>query len=139
MNGDVLTDLDYGALMKTHAASAPIATITTYGKDVPISLGVVEVSPDHRLVSYVEKPTVHYSVSMGIYVFHRRIREHVPRNQRLDLPDLMRQLIARGEVVHCHPFEGEWLDIGRPEDYEDALNRYASDPGRFDPGARARS
>lgn len=136
MNGDVLTDLDFGRLMGEHRSHAAIATLTTARKDVPISLGVIEVSADHRLLAYHEKPVMHYQVSTGIYVFSRRIRDHIPRGRHLDLPELMRSLVAGGEPVHCHAFEGEWLDIGRPEDYEEALARYAADPARFDPVAR---
>jgi NDP-sugar pyrophosphorylase family protein len=136
MNGDVLTDLDYRALMQDHRAHGAIATITTYRKDVPISLGVLEIAPDGRLAGYTEKPTIHYQVSMGVYILNRRIRGDLPRRQPLDLPDLMRGLIARGERVHCHAFTGQWLDIGRPEDYEEALSRYARDPGHFDPAPR---
>jgi NDP-sugar pyrophosphorylase family protein len=137
MNGDVLTDLDYRALMAEHRAHGAIATLTTYRKPVPISLGVTEVSESNALLDYVEKPTLHYRVSMGIYALQRRILDFVPRGQRMDFPDLMKLLIARGERVHCYDFRGQWLDIGRVEDYDDAQSQFAADPGRFDPGARS--
>jgi NDP-sugar pyrophosphorylase family protein len=137
MNGDVLTDLNYGRLVAEHRRRGAIATLTAFGKDVPISLGVLEIDGDQRLRAYVEKPTLRYQVSTGIYVFERRIREYLPAGQHVDLPDLMRRLVERGEHVHCHGFEGEWLDIGRPEDYELAVERFAADPARFDPSARS--
>ena len=136
MNGDLLTDLDFGALVADHRESGAIVTVATARKQVPISLGVVTVGDQRRLVGYDEKPTLHYTVSTGIYVMNRRIQELLVPPRRLDLPDLLRDLIARGEHVHCHAHEGEWLDIGRPEDYEEALSRYAADPARFVPPAR---
>jgi NDP-sugar pyrophosphorylase family protein len=136
MNGDVLTDLDFRALVADHRQRGAIATITTARKQVPISLGVVTMDDQQRLLEYDEKPTLHYLISTGIYVLNRRIQESLIPPRRVDLPDLMRDLIARGERVHCHTHEGEWLDIGRPEDYEEALSRYAADPGRFVPPAR---
>lgn len=135
MNGDVLTDLDYAELMRVHRARGAIATVTTHRKAVPISLGVLEVSPDDALVDYIEKPTLHYRVSTGIYAVDRRVLEHVPRGRRMDFPDLMRALVARGERVHCYDFGGRWLDIGRVEDYEDAVEQYLADPAGFDPPA----
>ena len=54
----------------------------------------------------------------------------------MDLPDLMKSLMARGERVHCHRFAGQWLDIGRVEDYADAVSQFEENPGRFDPAAR---
>jgi len=59
-------------------------------------------------------------VSMGIYIFEPRVLEFIPRNARLDLPDLVKQLVAAGETVNCYPYEGYWLDIGRPDDYQQA-------------------
>jgi NDP-mannose synthase len=136
MNGDVLTNLDYAALMAEHQRRGAIATLTTYRKDVPVTLGVVEVAADRRLVKYTEKPTLQYQASMGIYVLSRRVLEFLPRGQRRDLPDLMQTLVQRGEHMHCHAFGGDWFDIGRPEDYDEALARYAEQPARFDPSLR---
>lgn len=133
MNGDVLTNLDYAALMKEHGQRGAIATLTTYRKDVPVTLGVVEASPDGRLVKYIEKPTLQYQASIGVYVLGKRVLEFLPRGKRMDLPELMQTLVQKGEHVHCHAFSGEWFDIGRPEDYEEALARYAEQPARFDP------
>jgi NDP-sugar pyrophosphorylase family protein len=42
---------------------------------------------------------------------------------------LVRRLVARGERVYGYRFEGQWLDIGRPEDYEVAIE--AVTEGRF--------
>ena len=82
MNGDVLTNLDYRHLMNEHLARGAIATLTSCRKGVPISLGVVEVSPDHRLLDYIEKPVLDYQASMGIYALSRRVVQFVPRGQR---------------------------------------------------------
>lgn len=136
MNGDVLTNLDYRHLMDQHLAHGAIATLTNCRKEVPISLGVVEVSPDHRLLDYVEKPVLDYQASMGIYALNRRVVQFVPRGQRMDLPDLMRLLIQKSEPVQCYEFKGEWHDIGRPEDYEEAQNRFAEAPQLFVPAQK---
>lgn len=133
MNGDILTDIDYRNLMRSHSKGDQIATIATFKKQVPISLGVLEVSPNQRLIGYREKPTLNYQVSMGIYIFNRRILKYIPRGQYLDLPDLMCTLINEGEDVYCYEFQGEWLDIGRPEDYEEALKKYTEKASSFVP------
>lgn len=134
MNGDVLTNLDFAELMRSHRARGGIATLTSFRKQVPVSLGVLDIGEGGRLQSYVEKPTLHYQVSMGIYILNRRIQAAMTRGERLDLPDLMRMLVSRGEHVHCHDFTGEWFDIGRPEDYDLAVTRYQEEPDRFVPG-----
>jgi len=135
MNGDVLTNMDFRELMRGHLEHRPIATITSYRKQVLISLGVLEMSPDKRLTGYVEKPTLDYRASMGIYTFNRRVLDFIPPDQYLDLPDLMKILIQKGERVRCFEFEGDWLDIGRPEDYAQALEDYEKNTARFLPDA----
>src|SRR3954464_12603745 len=41
MNGDVLTDIDFGALLEHHRQSGSVATIATHEREVQISLGVL--------------------------------------------------------------------------------------------------
>jgi NDP-sugar pyrophosphorylase family protein len=68
----------------------------------------------------MEKPTVRYEASMGIYCFSPRVLEHIEEGETLDFPDLVLKLIAAGEVVRASPTDGYWLDIGRHDDYEAA-------------------
>jgi NDP-sugar pyrophosphorylase family protein len=134
MNGDVLTTLDFGDLMRFHREGNAIATITTFQRNVKIDLGVLEFDEHANLAAYIEKPTHHYFVSMGIYVFDPRARDFIPRNQRLDLPDLMRNMMAQGETVRCYRCEGYWLDIGRIDDYQQAVVDFEQNRARFLPG-----
>ena len=131
MNGDVLTTLDYRALMEAHRAHGGIATLTTCRKEVPVSLGVVEVSPERTLTGYTEKPTLHYQVSMGIYVLSRRVTGLIPRDRPFDLPDLMKALVERGETVHCHEVVDDWFHLTRPEDFERVQTFERDDVSRF--------
>jgi NDP-sugar pyrophosphorylase family protein len=125
MNGDVLTDLDYGALLERHRQSGAIATIATTRKTVQISLGVLrfdDASDETRLTGYDEKPTIDYDASMGIYCFSPRVLEHLNPGERLDFPDLVLRLVAAGQVVRAWYSDDFWLDIGRVEDYEEAMD-----------------
>jgi NDP-mannose synthase len=123
MNGDVLTDIDYAALLREHIESGAAATIATKTRDVRIQLGVLvfgDGDDRSRLTGYMEKPTVRYEASMGIYCFSPRVLEHIEEGETLDFPDLVLKLIAAGEVVRASPTDGYWLDIGRHDDYEAA-------------------
>lgn len=134
MNGDVLTTLDFGDLMRFHREGDAAATITTYQRSVKIDLGVIEFDEEARLARYIEKPTHHYHVSMGIYAFNPTVRDSIPRGQRLDLPDLMLQLMDKGETVRCYRCEGYWLDIGRIDDYQQAVTDFEKNRALFLPG-----
>ena len=121
MNGDVLTNLDYRQFISYHLQQDSVATIATYNKAVDITLGVIEVTDEDDIYDYIEKPTLHYRVSMGIYAFSEQVLQYIEAGKYLDFPDLIKLLLAKEEPVKGYPFEGTWLDIGRKEDYEQAL------------------
>lgn len=121
MNGDLLTTIDYSDLLQRHRDSGAAATVGLFTKSVPIDLGVIETDGDGRVTNYVEKPTLTYDVSAGVYAFEPSVLRHIPRERRFDLPDLILELISVGERVITYPFDGMWLDIGRPDDYATAV------------------
>jgi NDP-sugar pyrophosphorylase family protein len=95
-------------------------------RSVKIDLGVIETGQDFRISNYIEKPTYPFLVSMGIYVFEPCVLDYIPRDQYLDFPDLVLRLIDAGEKVCGFPFDGYWQDLGRPDDYEQAIAEFDS-------------
>jgi NDP-sugar pyrophosphorylase family protein len=93
-------------------------------KKVQMELGVMECNPRYRLMRYVEKPSLSYAVSMGIYIFEKRVLRWIPPKQYLDFPDLIQKLLRQREKVVCYPSDDFWLDIGRHEDYEEAQKQF---------------
>lgn len=120
MNGDILSTIDYSDLVNYHKKNKAIATIALNKRDMQIDFGIVEMDDRNAIKNYIEKPTIDYLVSMGIYVFEPEILEYVTPNEKLDFPDLIKQLISNGEMVKGYVYDGYWLDIGRPDDYERA-------------------
>jgi NDP-sugar pyrophosphorylase family protein len=120
-NGDILTDLDVAKLYQDHVQSGAIATVATFKRTEKIDYGVLDITDDGVVSGFSEKPCYHFSVSMGIYVFSRPVLDLVPDNKPFGFDDLMYLLLERREKVRAYPFNGYWLDIGRPDDYEKAL------------------
>jgi NDP-mannose synthase len=136
MNGDVLTDLDFAELLDSHAAGQSVATIAAHKRDVRVSLGVMQFDDDAEpdlLTGYVEKPTYHYEASMGVYAFSRRVLDFIEPGRRLDFPDLVLRLIEAGEPVRARRSDDYWLDIGRHDDYETAVEEFERMRPRFLP------
>jgi NDP-sugar pyrophosphorylase family protein len=125
MNGDVLTTLDFSDLVNYHKRNGAIATIALNKRDVYIDFGVVEVDKANNIVGYTEKPKMDYLVSMGVYIFEPRVLEYIKLTKYLDFPDLIKRLISNGEIVKGYVYDGYWLDIGRPDDYEKANREIA--------------
>jgi NDP-mannose synthase len=130
-NGDVLTLLDLRDLIKYHKEHKGICTIAMHSRQVKIDLGVIELNGNYEVQKYIEKPTLSYKVSMGLYVFEPRVIDFIPKGEYLDFPDLVRKLIAADERVIGYPFSGYWRDLGKPEDYEQAAEDFESMRSQF--------
>jgi NDP-sugar pyrophosphorylase family protein len=133
MNGDLLTTMDYRKAFESHVASGAMASISLYQRDVKIDFGVVEEEPAGQLGRYIEKPTLSYSVSMGINFFNRGALRYMERGKRLDIPELMMRLKQAGERVACARQDCYWLDIGRTDDYAVATDEFQKRREQFLP------
>ncbi len=123
MNGDVLTSLDYRQLVDFHQQSGAALTIAMQEKTVNIDLGVIE-REGSRVTGYLEKPTLRYDISMGIYVYEPVALRYLPDGP-CQFPDLVLRLLAAGETVAAFRSRDSWYDIGTPDEYERAVNDIA--------------
>lgn len=133
MNGDVLTDLDFRKLYRSHVSENRLFTIAAARRKHTIDYGVLEVDQRSVLVGFKEKPAAEYLVSMGVYIVSRRVLDLVPADRRYGFDDLMRDLLAQRANVHVHPHSGYWLDIGRPDDYMQAIDGFEQRRRQFLP------
>jgi NDP-sugar pyrophosphorylase family protein len=135
MNADVLTDLDIRELWKFHHAHRGLATVASFPRETRIDFGVLSVDAEGRLEKFAEKPVLPHLVSMGIYVFRREVLHYVPENRLFGFDHLMLTLLEARQAVYTWRHRGYWLDIGRPDDYERALNELEarSEQGRARP------
>ena len=125
MNGDVLTDLDFGDLLQAHVLSGAPLTVATALRSAKIDFGVLEVT-DAKIVGFTEKPSLTYRVSMGVYGMSRATIEPYPRGLAFGFDQLVRDLLQQRRPPACFEFNGYWLDIGRPDDYDEANRVFAS-------------
>lgn len=121
MNGDLLTNLDFGSLLDFHLGHPAAATMCTRQYEHRIPYGVVE-SDGHHVRSMVEKPVHQFFVNAGIYVLEPETVKSVVPGTRVDMPTLLEQEIDRGRKVNIFPIHEYWLDIGRMEDFQRAQN-----------------
>ncbi|MEV0895362.1 sugar phosphate nucleotidyltransferase [Actinoplanes sp. NPDC049802] len=124
MNGDILTDLDYGDLLRRHTLWGANLTVATYPRQVRIDFGVL-TSRDGHIVGFSEKPVIDYRVSMGVYAMNAAALDRYQPGVPLGFDQLVLDLIARGEEPAEYRFSGRWLDIGRPDDYDRANAEFA--------------
>lgn len=128
LNGDVLSDMDYNSLMQYHKESGNIFTISSYKRVQYVDYGVLEIA-GNKLTGFQEKPRLRYNVSMGIYVASRNVLEYIPEDVYYGFDQLMLRLLAKSLAVSVKEHKGYWLDIGRPDDYQQAAEDY--EKGKF--------
>jgi len=126
MNGDTLCDIDYRDLLNQHKKSGCNLTIATYAKKVKIELGVMEFDQNKKLKAYIEKPTLQYVVSTGIYAMSKEILSLIPFNEYFDFPSLVKMLLEKGDNVHTIEHKGIWHDLGSIENFDSALEDFST-------------
>jgi NDP-sugar pyrophosphorylase family protein len=127
MNGDILCNIDFSRLLAWHRDHGAALTVATKLRSLSMEVGVLATDASLRVTAVVEKPSIEQRINLGTYVLSASVRAHVATNQRLEMPELMRELIACGKPVVAYDHPGFWLDIGRPED----LARAQADPAMW--------
>ncbi|TSE30852.1 UTP--glucose-1-phosphate uridylyltransferase [Tepidimonas thermarum] len=117
VNGDIMTRVNYEALLQDHDRHTPAATVCTRQYDFQVPYGVIE-HDEQRITNIVEKPVHHFFVSAGIYVLAPQVVHHMTPQTRIDMPDLLKRQIDAGREVRMFPVHEYWLDIGRMSDFE---------------------
>lgn len=125
MNGDILTDLDFSKFHDDHAASNAIFSISSHERTQKVDYGVLKADESGKLIGFIEKPSNAYLVSMGIYMASRRVLDFIPQIA-YGFDSLMLNLIEKDEFVSVKSHHGYWLDIGRPDDYMQAIEEFDS-------------
>src|SRR5262249_40087770 len=102
-----------------HQRSCAPLTVATYERHVRIDFGVL-TTDDGKVTQFTEKPTIDYRVSMGVYGLSRETLANYEPGAPFGFDDLVLDLLARGNPPQEYAFNGYWLDIGRPDDYDRA-------------------
>jgi len=121
LNGDVLTDLDVGALVAAHERTGAEGTIALHRVEDPSAFGVVPTDANGRVTAFIEKPPGDDAptdlINAGTYVLEAsvldRIEPDVPVNvERVIFP----AMVADGSL---YALDGDtyWLDAGTPATY----------------------
>jgi len=128
INGDLLTELNFERLMDYHASHRADLTVCAKAYRIEIPFGVLDLSGD-EVADIREKPGTELSVNAGIYVVSPRLLDRVRPDGPLDMPDLVRRLLAAGVRVSCFPLREKWFDIGTADDYQRAAAAFEADDG----------
>ena len=123
MNGDILTRVDFRAMLSFHREHGADLTVGVRHYDMSVPYGVLRCE-GARVHAIEEKPVVNFLVNAGIYLIEPAAHKTIPAGQRFDMTDLIAKLTSEGRSVAAFPIVEYWLDIGRHNDYAQAQLDY---------------
>ena len=126
MNGDVLSDINFSNLFDEHVAEKNIFTISGFNRQLKSEYGVLNLDDNSYLNDFKEKPVFDLMVSMGIYIANKKILELIPNDEPYGFDHLMYDLLKTKNPPKVKLHNGYWLDIGRPDDYMQAIDDLAN-------------
>ncbi len=130
-NGDLVTALDFAALLRDHLERSSDLTIATHEERIRLPFGEVLADGEGRVLDYLEKPEKRHSLSSGVYLLGPRVLLLVRRGERLDAPDLIRRAVDGGLDVRARRDDAFWIDVNGPEDLATARAAAEREPSLF--------
>ncbi len=131
LNGDILTDLDFSSFYNYHVERNNLFTVAAQQREVRCEFGVLETNSENQLTAFQEKPLQKHLVSMGIYMISRTVLDFIQADRLFGFDDLMHALLGADRIVNIMKHDGLWLDIGRPDDYMQAIDLFEEQQERF--------
>ena len=111
INGDVLTRVNYSKLIQFHNNHNTIATMSVIEYHTEIPYGVVELK-DEKIKFFNEKPKISNFINAGIYIFDPKALNHLNRDEKIDIPEFLDNLMKKNYKICAFPIHEYWLDIG---------------------------
>jgi len=128
MNGDILTRVDFRALLNFHREHKADLTVCVRQYEFKVPYGVIDA--DGVMVKGIsEKPVMRQFINAGIYLLNPQVQRSIPNGQPYDIPDLIERLVEEKRTVVCFPIREYWLDIGKVDQYDQAKADIAA--GRY--------
>lgn len=124
-NSDVLTDIRYSELLDFHVQQKAMATMAVRLHELQHPFGVVRVK-GLNIIGFEEKPIYRTNVNAGIYVINPLALNRIAKGKHCDMPTLFEQLIEEKERAIVYPMHETWLDVGRQDDYDEAMRTITS-------------
>lgn len=142
-NGDVLTGLDLGAMIRLHEDRGAAATIHLARVADPSAFGVVPTKEDGEVIAFVEKPPAGRApsnwINAGTYVLEPAVLASIPTGVDVSIErETFPRMLERPGQLYAFQSDAYWLDIGTPDKYLEAhadvlAGRLGTPPA---PGAR---
>ncbi|KAF0135197.1 MAG: Nucleoside-diphosphate-sugar pyrophosphorylase family protein [Candidatus Saganbacteria bacterium] len=121
INGDILTDLDFGKLQAQHESTNADLTVAMINFSHSLSYGILDTDTAQNIMAVREKPTFNYKASAGIYLIKNICLNLIP-DKCYTMPELIMALISKGFAVKGYAIKENWLAIEQIKNLEEVSN-----------------
>ena len=118
LNSDVIASADLPAMIAENARHGGIGTMALFEVEDVRPYGVADLTPEDRIVGFVEKPEPEAApsrwINAGIALWSRRVLDRIPPGRAVSFErEIVPGLLAEG--VYGHRVRGYWDDAGSPD------------------------
>ena len=122
INGDLVTNLDFGRMFDFHNSHGAVATMGVKEYSLNSPYGEVRLV-NENIHSINEKPTHKFFANAGIYILNPECVNLVP-NKFFDMTTLFKKIILKKKKTISFPLDEYWKDIGTPIDYQEVNKQH---------------
>jgi mannose-1-phosphate guanylyltransferase len=122
LNGDIIQNRDFTAILKFHRRHHAKATIVLTPVANPTLYGVVETDKRSKVKSFVEKPKAEdvttNMINAGTWVVEPDVLKRIPPETKFSFErEVFPQMLADGLPFYAYFTNDYWMDTGTPENY----------------------
>lgn len=119
INGDILTSIDFDALLSHHMINDFDITVGVRNYEIKVPYGVM-VTKENLITSLEEKPTYSFHINSGVYVVSERVTKYIPENEMYNMTDLIEDVVRNNGRAGIYKITEYWSDIGQMDDFKKA-------------------
>jgi len=120
LNGDILTDLDLGAMLAASRSRDAAVSIALHHVEDARAFGLVETDAEARVTAFREKPVdlMPGDVNAGTYLIDPAVLAPWTPDRAISIEhEIFPAVIGAGHHVSGFLAEAYWIDVGTPEKY----------------------
>ena len=136
INGDVITDVDFGKAYRWALEQGTELTLVTKEDVLSSRYGVVQTTGD-SVTGIDEKPRLSTEILAGIYVISPSVFDLIPDGKPYGIDELIDDLLAKDRGVSRYTTDAYWRDVGEIQSFK-AANREVPKVFRSQPPGSAR-
>jgi len=114
-----------------HREKGALATMILKRYKTALRYGFIDIDSDGSVKRWREKPEFEGLINIGCYVMEPGFLKYIPKGVMYGMDMAFKNAVEAGESIYGYVTEGEFVDIGDMESYEEANRLFTSRLGKI--------